>query len=165
MYPYWPFAEADVADEYWAAKLVMRFSRPLLKRIVEEGQLSRPDAAEYLTGVLYERRRRIGETYLERVTPFDQFSIQPSAICAIDLAVRYGIVTGGLVEVLDARDEVRFSQLVDEDGRFCVPIHPDDDYRIYRMRVTRGSTAHPIMRVHFKGGKRARLLGIERLET
>ena len=49
MFPYWPFAEADTADKYWGAKLVMRFDRPLLRRNVQEGRLSHPQATEYLT--------------------------------------------------------------------------------------------------------------------
>lgn len=164
MFPYWPFAEADPADKYWAAKLVMRFDRALLRRIVEEGRLSQPEAAEYLTDTLYERRRRIGETYFADVSPLDYFRMDSNQVCAIDLSVRYGLVTGGLVQVLSADDQPVFSQLVDDDGLICVPIPNDAEYRIYRMRILRGPNEHRVMRLHFKGGKSPRILGIERIE-
>lgn len=164
MFPYWPFQEADAADKYWAAKLVMRFDRPLLRRIVEEGRLSHPQATEYLTDTLFERRTLIGKAYFHTVTPLDQFRIDTRALCAVDLSVRYGLVTSGLVQVLDENGKPVFSQLVDADGNICVPLPSDSQYRIYRLRITRGITEHPPMRVHFKGGKHARILGIERLE-
>ena len=83
----------------------------------------------------------------------------------VDLAVRYGLVTGGLVQVLDAHGNATFSQLVDGDGNVCVPLSADSQYRIYRLRVVRGTHEHPPMRVHFKGGREnARILGIERVE-
>lgn len=164
MFPYWPFREADAADKYWAAKLVMRFDRPLLRRIVQEGQLSHQQATEYLTDTLFERRTLIGKAYLQAVTPLDYFRIDARALCAVDLSVRYGLVTSSLVQVLDAHGKPVFSQLVDADGNICIPLPPDSNYRIYRLRVTRGINEHPPMRVHFKGGKHARILGIERLE-
>lgn len=164
MFPYWPFSEADAADKYWAAKLVMRFDRRLLQRIVLEGQLSDPAAAEYLVDVLYERRRRIGAQYFGRVSPLDHFRIRPQEVCTIDLAVRHGLVTGGLVEALNAEDDVVFDQLVAKDGTLCIPIPNDAEYRIYRLRVRRGNQVLPTLRLHFKGGAKPRILGIERLE-
>jgi len=164
MFPYWPFAEADTADKYWAAKLVMRFDRPLLRRIVQEGRLTHPQATEYLTDTLYERRTRIGKAYFDIVSPLDYFRIDAHALCAVDLAVRYGLVTSGIVQVLDAHGNATFSQLVDADGSICVPLSADSEYRIYRVRVVRGTHEQPPMRVHFKGGPNARILGIERIE-
>ena len=164
MFPYWPFQEADAADKYWAAKLVMRFDRALIRRLVQEGRLSHPQATEYLTDTLFERRTRIGKAYFNAVTPLDQLRINAEAVCAVDLSVRYGLVTSGLVQVLDAYGKPVFSQLVDADGNICVPLPPDSEYRIYRLRVVRGTTVYPPLRIHFKGGKHARILGVERLE-
>ena len=164
MFPYWPFGEADDADKYWAAKLVMRFDRTLLRRIVEAGQLSHPEAVDYLTDVLYERRSLIGKAYFARVSPLDHFRMTEQGLCFIDLSVRYALVTNGLVQALDADDNVVFSQLVDKQGNSCIPVHEDDEYRIYRLRVLRGDEQYPPLRVHFKGGKPAGILGIERLE-
>ena len=165
MSPYWPFDEADIRDKYWAAKLVMRFSKPLLRALVTTGQLEHESAERYLTDTLYERRRIIGETYFEAVSPLDHFEIDRQNLCAIDLSVYYGLVTSGLVEALDDKNQVRFDTLVNpSNGRVCLPIHDDDEYRIYRLRVRRRSEEKPIMQVHFKGGERPRVLGIVRVE-
>lgn len=163
-YPYWPFFETDEMDSFWAAKIIMRFDRDVLRAVVAEGRLSHPDAAEYLVNALYERRRIIGESYLERLSPLDWFTIDSRELCATDLSVYYGLVTGGLLEVLDAEDEVAFDRLVGPRGRICIPIHDDDRYRIYRLRIRRRAEVKPVLQVHFKGGQRARVLGLVRKE-
>src|SRR5690606_23761027 len=89
MSPYWPFMEADIADKYWAAKLVMQFDRELLAAVVETGKLSNPDAERYLVETLYERRTIIGRTYLEAVSPLDHFRISRRELCAVDLSVHH----------------------------------------------------------------------------
>jgi hypothetical protein len=163
-YPYWPFFEADERDAYWAAKIIMRFTREQLAAVVDASQLTHPEARHYLVDALYERRRIIGKTYFERVSPLDHFTIDSRKLCALDLSVVHGIVTSGLVEALDSNEDVVYDTLVDVDGRVCIPIHDDDEYRIYRLRIRRRGEVHPILQVHFKGGAHARILGIVRIE-
>ena len=164
MSPYWAFDEADAADKYWAAKLVLRFDKPLLRALVAVGQLGHADADAYLVNALYDRGRVIGHRYLESVTPLDHFQISRNELCAVDMSVYHGLVTSGLVEVLDEHGDVAFDTLVGERGRVCVPIHDDDRYRIYRLRMLRRNVQHPIMQVHFKGGDKPRVLGVIRVE-
>lgn len=162
--PYWPFDEADAADKFWAAKLVLRFDKPLLRALVETGELESRDAEAYLVDALYKRGRIVGDTYLEAVTPLDNFSIENHQLCAVDLSVYHGLVTSGLVEVLDRHNAVAYDTLVGPHGRVCIPIHDDDSYRIYRLRMRRRNAEHPVMQVHFKGGRQARVLGVIRVE-
>jgi len=164
MSPYWPFDEADSADKYWAAKLVLRFDRPLLEALVKTGELGHADAERYLVDALYQRARIVGERYLEAVTPLDHFSIDEEQLCAVDLSVHHRIVTSGLVEVLDDTGEVAYDILVGRGGRVCIPIHADDKYRFYRVRIRRRNQELPVMQVHFKGGDDPRVLGIIRSE-
>src|SRR5690606_37974255 len=145
-------------------KLVLRFDKPLLRALVKVGELGHRDAEEYLTNALYRRARIIGQRYLESVTPLDHFHVTKHELCAVDLSVYHGLVTSGLVEVLDEAGDVAFDTLVDERGRVCIPIHQDDRYRIYRLRTLRRSVRHPIMQVHFKGGEAPRVLGVIRVE-
>lgn len=163
-YPYWPFFETDVRDAYWAAKIILRFTREQLRAIVAEARLSQPAAAAYLVGALYRRRQIIGATYLDRVSPLDHFSIDGGRLCAVDLSVYHGIVTSSLVEALDEHDQVRYDTLVGPRGRVCLPIFDDDDYRIYRLRTRRRAQTAPVVQVHFKGGATPRILGVVRLE-
>jgi hypothetical protein len=143
---------------------VLRFDKPLLTRLVRQGELGHEAAETYLVDALYERARIIGDRYLEAVTPLDHFSIDQHQLCAVDMSVYHGLVTSGLVQVLDAYDDVAFDTLVGKRGRFCVPIHADDQYRIYRLRTLRRNVEHPVMQVHFKGGATPRVLGVIRVE-
>jgi len=161
-YPYWPFAEMDASDAYWAAKLVMRFDQPLLKAIVAEGQLREPAAAEYLVKTLMARRDAIGRAYFEAVSPLDDFSLTSDRLCMTDLSVRYGFAKAGTVEWLKG-SEVKASQAVNADGRLCVALRHGEDYTVMRMRTRRGDSKRPPMELHFKAGPRARILGIIRV--
>lgn len=163
-YPYWPFAEADAADSYWAAKLVMKFDRPLLTRLVQEGQLSHPEAAAYLVDTLLARRDKVGQAYMQTLTALDQFQIDSQQLCMSDLSVAHGLVTASMVELLNERNEVVWDRLVNNNGRLCVPIRSGDDYTIYRLRSRRRLERLPIMQIHFKGGANARILGVVRVE-
>jgi len=161
-YPFWPFAEADPSDAYWAARLVMRFDRPLIEAIVKQGRLSDPEAERYLVDTLLARRDAIGRAYLESVTPLDEFRFEGDLLCFSDLGVRYGFARTGTVEWLNG-SRVAFSAEMPARGRLCVRPRAHDDYSLYRLRVRRGASTRPPMEIHFKGGMRPRLLGIVRV--
>jgi hypothetical protein len=160
-YPYWPFAEADEADSYWAAKLVMRFDEPMLRAIVAEGALSEPGAAPYLVKTLVERRNAIGRAYLETVSPLDDFAVGAFGLCMTDLGVRFGLATHGFVERLDGRRVVE-QRAVAEGGRVCLTLPSDEGYTVYRLRVRRGTGERPPFELHLKGGAHPRILGVVR---
>ena len=124
-YPYWPYFEMDAADGFWGAKLVMRFDRTLLEAIVKKAQLSDPEAAAYLVDTLLARRTKIGRSYLEAVTPLDDFATEPNRLCAVDLGMVYGLAKQSVVEGLDANDKVVTRHTVGSDGRVCIPVRAD----------------------------------------
>jgi hypothetical protein len=163
-YPYFPFFETDEADSYWAAKIVMRFERRHIEAAVAAGQLSQPEAARYLVDTILERQRKIGLAYLESVTPIDDLTIRPGALCGVDLGVRFKLATGGAVVRLGPHDEELDRVYVTQDGGFCLAIPPGDDYTVYRLSTHRGHDQRRAMAVHFKGGPAARILGLVRRE-
>ncbi len=163
-YPYWPFAEADANDNYWAAKLILRFDRALLTAIVRTGQLSDPLAEKYLIDTLEARRDKVGQAYVQSLTALDHFTINERELCMIDLSVRHRLVTSDLVEVVDDNDVAVWDRLVDDRGRLCIPIPGDDEYRFYRLRTRRRLELTPMMQVHFRGGRNPRVLGVVRIE-
>jgi hypothetical protein len=164
-YPFWPFREADLADLYWGAKLVMHLERAHLEAAVAAGQLSHPDAAAYLVDVLLQRREAIGRAFLEAVSPLDAFQISGRTLCGVDQSVRFGLVSAGLVEVLDDADVVEADASVGLDGRFCVPVAEGPSYRIVRLRVKRGPDERPVMQVHLRDDARGlRISGLIRVE-
>jgi len=158
-YPYEPFFYIDRSDEYWAAKIVMRFDRAHIEAAVAEGMLTNPKAAAYLVDTLVARRDKIGAAYLDDVTPLDEFAITAGKLCATDLGRKYGLANDGVVEQLGAPG-ARYA--VGSDSRVCIPLAADDDYRVLRVRIRRTNGTTPPMQIHYKGGNAARILGIVR---
>lgn len=161
-YPYAPFFEMDAADAYWAAKLILRFDRPLLEAIVAEGKLSEPGAARYLVETLLRRRNAIGAAYLESVTALDELSAGARGLCMIDLGIRYELSPSGVIELL-RDEEVVLRRFVGPDARVCIPLPQHDAYTVYRLRTRRGKDERPPMEVHLKGGRSPRVLGVIRV--
>ncbi|HEY0985760.1 MAG TPA: hypothetical protein VGD80_01865 [Kofleriaceae bacterium] len=90
---YVPFLTADRFDKFWAAKILIRFSREQIRAIVETGRLSDPRAVEYLTDTLVARQRATARHWFERVNPLDHFTTvsasTSTAICFDDLSLLY----------------------------------------------------------------------------
>lgn len=162
-YPFWPFFEMDPADAYWAAKIVMRFDRPVLAAIVAQARFP-ADASEYLVDTLLDRARQIGHAYLESVTPLDAVHIDGQSLCAHDLAVLHGLAQGGVVERIGARDRVIARYPLRARGEVCVPLPSSRRYTVVRLRTARGSRGRPAMQIHVRGGVKPRVLGIIRTE-
>lgn len=164
-YPYFPFFEADAADRFWGAKLVMRFDRKILEAIIAEGKISDPAAAAYLLETLIERRDKVGRTWIEAVTPLDQFKIRDKKLCATDLGVHYGFARRGALEVLaEGSKKVVKSLTVARTGEVCVPLRDAEGYQVYRLRTRRDSKNRPIMQVHVIQDATPRIVGLIRLE-
>ncbi|MEO7331248.1 MAG: hypothetical protein ABI193_21915 [Minicystis sp.] len=163
-YPYFPFFEAEQGDSYWAARIVMRFDRPLLEAAVAAGQFGTPEAARYLVETLFQRRRKIGMAYLETVTPLDELTLREGALCGVDLGVRFGLASSGVVVRLGPHDVLLDRVTVNEDGGFCMTIPESEDYTVYRLSTRRGLDERRAMQVHFKGGPKGRILGVIRRE-
>jgi hypothetical protein len=125
-YPCPPFENATARDNFWAAKLVVRFDDALLRAAVDAAEFTDPAAADYMVRTLAERRDRIGRHCFTRVNPLDEFEIvqapsaagggalagkvlagalggwpaSPRALRFADLAVRHGFVAPRRYDVL-----------------------------------------------------------------
>ncbi len=62
-------------DGFWGAKRVMAFSEADIRAIVAEGQLTDPDAEEYVVQTLLARQEKIGRYWFGRVNPLDRFAV------------------------------------------------------------------------------------------
>lgn len=164
-FPYWPFTELDRSDAYWAAKIVMGFRRQYLEAIVAKGELSDPGAASYLVETLIKRRDKIGQTYLEAVTPLDHFSIRGGEICGIDLSVYHGLMKEGILERLAERSsEISGKYIVSPKGDVCFPMKKEKGYQIERLRIRRGKEEKLVMQLHYISDERPRIVGVIRVE-
>ena len=86
---YVPFLDADRYDKFWAAKIVMRFTRAQIRAAVDAGRYSDPRAAEYVTNTLIARQRATGAYWFRRVNPLDRFAVANGSLCFEDLMLSY----------------------------------------------------------------------------
>lgn len=155
-YPYAPFHLAERADLYWGAKLVMKFTRDQLARIVETGQLSDPAAAAYLLDTLVKRRAIIGATYLDVVTPLEDVQVTPGTLCAVDLARQLAVARDGTLELAKSRHPIA------GDGRVCAALDTGPGYHVVEARIHRAEHTTPAMEIHYVGGETPHVVGIVR---
>lgn len=161
-YPYFPFMEADPTDEFWAAKIIVRFTRPQLKAVIAVGNFTEPGAAEYMLDALDARRVAIGSTYLEALSPLDAFSVEGGKLCATDLGVLHQIVQNGVIERMVDGRAVETAKL-DASARACVTLPPaSDPYAVVTLRTRRISIEKPPMEVHLRMDGEPRVVGIVR---
>jgi hypothetical protein len=63
------FLRARADDDFWAARRVMAFSDEMIRAIAKTGQYTDPDAEKLIGDVLIQRRDKIGQAYLNAVSP------------------------------------------------------------------------------------------------
>jgi len=94
---YVPLLTADPYDNFWGAKILMRFTRAQLRAVVETARLTDPRSVDYLVDTLVARQRATAHYWFQRVDPLDRFRIVPEGtkhvLCFDDLALSYGLAT------------------------------------------------------------------------
>ena len=93
-YPNPAFVRMTARDAFWAAKLIMSFTPEELRAIVETGEYSRPELAEYFLQVLMERQEKCGRFGFSRINPLDEFHVTGNALEFTNLAEKHGFVDG-----------------------------------------------------------------------
>ena len=93
---YFPFHDADRFDQFWAAKILVRFSREQLAAAVAQARLSDRRAAAYILETLIERQRKTARHWFRQVNPLDRFAVTAAAdgswtLCFEDVAVAYNL--------------------------------------------------------------------------
>jgi hypothetical protein len=89
---------------------VMAFTDDQIRAIVKTGQYSDPEAVEWLTRCLIERRDKIGRTYFPRVLPLDQFAVRDGRLQFEDLGAKYRLTPARQYTVRWARFDNRSQQ-------------------------------------------------------
>jgi hypothetical protein len=94
-YPQPAFGQMDAADAFWAASIASRFSDEMIRAIVDEGRLSDPAAARYLTDVIRRRRDKVVAYWISQTNPLDTFAIgrggEGAQLTFDNAAVRLGV--------------------------------------------------------------------------
>lgn len=172
---YLPIYVADRIDNFWASKIIMKFTREHIRAAVDAGQLSDPRAAEWLTNAIIARQRKTARYWFERVNPLDEFAIEGDALCFKDLSIAYAFASARSTSYrLERYDRAgkplgpawRFR--ANRDGVTCTQfdLAPDGDgYTIFRYTTQRpgfsGSTLVHVARAPKTGTPR--VIGIYRL--
>jgi len=94
-YPQPAFGQMDAADAFWAASIVSRFNDEMIRAIVDEGRLSDPEAASYLTDVIKRRRDKVVAYWIAQTNPLDTFAVSRSSagteLTFDNAAIRLGV--------------------------------------------------------------------------
>jgi hypothetical protein len=101
-YPVMAFQNMTDEDAFWATRIILSFSEPELRAIVETAKYSDPRNTDYVLGTLLERRRMVAEHWLRRVNPLAYFSVEtrPEGIALNfhDLMVDSNLAAGAMTE-------------------------------------------------------------------
>ena len=88
------FLRARADDTFWAARRVMAFSDEMIHAIAATGKYSDESAATLLSGVLIQRRDKIGSTYLNAITPVTDFALSARGTLTFENAAVAARVAG-----------------------------------------------------------------------
>lgn len=95
-YPNPSFDRMDEADAFWAARLLTYFTDDVIRGIVATGQISDPEAAEYLVDTLIKRRDKCIHYWIRQTNPLDRFELAKDgrSLSFDNAALRLGAVPG-----------------------------------------------------------------------
>ncbi len=75
-YPNPAFERMLPADAFWAARIVQRFTRPMVEALVATGRLSSGESERYLVETLLKRQAKIVRYHVSRLNPLDGFRVE-----------------------------------------------------------------------------------------
>ncbi len=172
----WDHARPVPGHEKFAFFRARDFDPPHIRRLVALGQWSDPGDAEYLTGLLVERQRRILARYLGVLSPLgDVRAPGPDQICATDFArlrriapsaaFHYTVVERGGGRTLELPVELG------DGGALCFRPRPvvtgdladSDPGRIVTFEVHNGAAPGPlVIHTYDLAGRGVRVVGLTR---
>ncbi len=167
-----PLLYADRFDQFWGAKILMRFTRAQLAAAVSAGRYSDPRASEYLLDTLIARQRKTAWFWFNRVNPIDEPAIEQGQLCFTDLAVRHGLTTlptTFTISAFDAQERALGPSRVtapDRFGRACLPAAPlaagEDSYTIVRIESSRPDLPATLIHMATDAARKLRVIGLYR---
>lgn len=158
-----PVIWADRFDQFWGAKIAMRFTRAHLAAAVDAARFTDPRAAAYLVDTLERRQHQVARHWFQQVAPLDELAMENGRLCFVDLARGAGFAPPFAYYTATAYSE-RGDRLgppirvvPPATGRACVAIALDDHYTIVEIDAANG----PGVQVHIAQG--TRVIGLYRL--
>jgi hypothetical protein len=87
-YPNPAFSHMTERDGAWMARILARFPREQLHALVQLGDFTAAEHAEFLERTLIERWQRILRRYFANLSPLADVTLQGTELCAVDLSRR-----------------------------------------------------------------------------
>ncbi len=84
-----PLLYADRLDQFWGAKIAIKFTREQLTAAVDAGRYTDPRSRAYLVDTLIKRQRIVAAYWFARTNPIDEIRVDGSQLCFTDLAIRH----------------------------------------------------------------------------
>ena len=178
-YPNPAFANMRADDAFWAARLVSRFTEPMVRGIVEKARYSDPRATDYLVGAIMKRRDKVLKTWLTPVNPIVDVALSATGeLTFANAATDAGVATAPSAYLVRW---ARFDNVTDEANplgtatsaapRVLVPAARIDDPGAPEFLQVEISAVHPDhatwntpLTAHFRrGGSSWSLVGMSRL--
>jgi hypothetical protein len=143
--------DVDRFNNFWAAKILIRFTPAQLKAAIKHGRFTDPKANEYILHVLIERQRKAARYFFRQVDPLDHFELATRAgateLCFDDLALRYGLedapssYAASVHDYEGERQDWQGNAEPDARGRACLRGFPvqsaKDGYTMLKIRTAR----------------------------
>jgi hypothetical protein len=92
---YLPAAMADRRDNFWGAKIMMRFTREHLAAAIETARYTNPKTGQYVLETMIARQRKSARYWFTRTNPLDGFAMHGSSVCFDDLLLKYNLEAPG----------------------------------------------------------------------
>ena len=179
-YPNPAFDRATERDRAWMARIIAAFTEDHLRAAIDSGQFSRELTRSELLRILLERRRRLLERYLIRLSPLTHPEVTGTTLCLADIAITSGLRSPNARRYVARawRDWPREERSTDErpieitadGGRVCLDLPPAAGLGFPRYQVvdvvarTEGRERSGPARVHLYqiGLAEYRVVGLER---
>jgi len=101
-YPNPAFERMQPVDAFWAVRIILRFTDEMVRAIVKTGELSNPEAEDYLARTLIKRRDKIIRHYLPQTSPLDEFGVvsdsDTPSLSFVNLMLSSGMAESDLYE-------------------------------------------------------------------
>lgn len=171
------FLASTAHDDFWAAAIIARFTKPMLEGIVQEARYRDPRAGDYVVEVLWARREKILRRAFRRMAPLHDAEVRGTEVRWVDLgalsgldrvqdlAYRYRLVHHGQGQISDegeVSEPVLDLGLAAFEGRNQAALerNPFFTLEVYRSRKGRED---PAVKLHLRWrGDRFSAVGIDR---
>jgi hypothetical protein len=175
-YPNASFSNMTERDGAWMARILARFSPPMVTALAEMGRFSDPSDTAYIAYVLNARLEKILARYLTHLSPLtDVHVVDDTQVCALDLARWRHIGRDDAYRyTAKLRDGRSIPALTRTDDTLCVTLPQrafpaelrDDAPERYQVLSIENGVARGPLLVHLYdlGARGFRIVGLERPE-